>query len=104
MSYFTDISTTPITTEISFGAAATNVRSYLKCKAGDIAAWQHDHTDDNGNVVLNIYNATTGNDVLVATVYNMAGQDIFCGLFSSGAIPTKLVTDPTVIYYKVDYV
>jgi hypothetical protein len=104
MSYFTDISTTLVTTEVSFAAASTNARSYLLCKAGEVAGWGYDHTDDGGNVVINIYNRTSGTDVLIATVYNMAGQDIFCGLFSSGAIPTKLVTDPTVIFYKVDYV
>jgi len=103
MSNFVDITTTKITKEIGFGQAATGARSYMTCKDGEIAGWGYDHTDDDGNDVINIYNRSTGKDVLIATVYVMAGCDIFRGLFSSGAVPNAKVTDSSVIYYRVDY-
>ena len=103
MSNFANLNTTLITTEIGFGVAAAGSRSYMTCKKGEIVGWGYDHTDDSGNVVINIYNRSTGKDVLIATVYTMAGCDIFRGLFSSGAVPTAQVTDSSVIYYRVDY-
>jgi hypothetical protein len=104
MSYFADLSTTLITTEIAFGVAAVGSRSYMQCKGGEIVAWEYDHADDAGYIIINIYNATTGTDELVSTVYTMPGCDIFRGLFSSGAVPTKEVTDSDCIYYRVDYI
>ena len=103
MSYFANLDTTLITTEISFGVAAVGTRSYMKCVGGELVAWEYDHTDDNGYIIINIYNATTGTDVLVSSVYTMPGCDLFRGLFSSGAVPTKEVTDDSCKYYRVDY-
>lgn len=103
MSRFVDLNFTYVTTEIAFGAAEAGTRSYMTCKGGEIAAWEYSHTDDSGNILINIFNATTGIDVPVATVYVMAGNDIFWGLFSSGAIPSKPITDANCVYYRVDY-
>lgn len=104
MSYFADLDTVAITTEISFGVAALGTRSYMTCKGGEVAAWEYDHADSNGNIIINVFNATSGSDILVASVYVMPGCDIFRGLFSSGAIPTKSITDSGCEYYRVDYV
>lgn len=104
MSYFADLDTVLITTEISFGVAAAGTRSYMTCKGGEVAAWEYDHEDSEGNIIINIYNATTGTDIPVASVYVMPGCDIFRGLFSSGAIPTKPITDTECVFYRVDYV
>ena len=41
--------------------------------------------------------------VTVATVYVVPGRDIFCGLFSSGAIPSTSIFDANCVYYRVDY-
>jgi len=104
MSYFKSLDETIITTEIAFGVAASGTRSYMTCKNSEIIGWEYDHADADGNIIINIYNATTGSDVLVSTVYTMPGCDLFRGLFSSGAIPTKQVTDSDCVYYRVDYV
>ena len=104
MSYFADLDNTLITTEISFGVAAVGARSYFKCKGGEIVSWELDHADADGNIIIKIYDSTTGADVLVASVYTMPGCDIFRGLFTSGAVPSKQVTDSACKYYRVDYI
>jgi hypothetical protein len=104
MSYFIDLNKAIITTEISFGVAAKGSRTYMTCKSGEIAAWEYSHVDADGNIIINIYNATTGTDVLISTVYCMPGCDLFRGLFSSGAVPSAQVTDAACKYYRIDYV
>lgn len=103
MSYFSDLNTVLITTEISFGVAAKGTRTYMTCQCGKIIGWEYDHEDADGNILINLYDATTGEDVLVSTVYAMPGCDLFRGLFSSGAIPTKQVTDAECVFYRIDY-
>ena len=104
MSYFSDLDRTLVTTEISFGVAAVGTRSYMKCKGGELVAWEFGHADDDGNIIIKIYDATTGTDTLVASVYTMPGCDLFRGLFSSGAVPSAQVTDSACKYYRVDYI
>jgi len=104
MSYFADFNNTFVTTEIAFGVAAVGTRSYMKCKGGEIISWEFGHADGDGNIIIKIYNSTTGTDILVASVYTMPGCDILRGLFSSGAVPSAQVTDSSCKYYRVDYI
>lgn len=104
MSYFKDITTAEITTQFQFQAPAVGVQNAIKCKGGELAAWEYWKTDDDGNHLIRIYNATTGEAVQIAIVYAVAGRDLFCGLFSSGAIPTKDIFDTSCAYLRVDYI
>jgi hypothetical protein len=104
MSRFIDYANVLITKEIAFGVAAVGTRSYMTCTGGEIVAWEYAHADSDGNILINIYNATTGTDIIIATVYTMPGFDLFWGLFSSGVVPSKAITDAECVYYLVDYV
>ena len=102
MSNWIDLNELEITTQFAFLAPAKGSRSSIQCQNGEIATWEYDSTDENGDKVL-IYDSSSGSDVLVAYVYAMPGRDIFCGLFSTGAIPSLSITDENCIFYRVDY-
>ena len=102
MSRWKDLHELIITTEFSFPAPAQGTRASIKCKDGEIATWEYDTTDDNGDKIF-IYDSTSGKDIQVAYVYTMPGRDIFCGLFSTGAIPTLGILDTACKFYRVDY-
>lgn len=102
MSNWKDLNDIPITTQFSFPAPAQGTRSSIQCQYGEIATWEYDSTDDNGDKIL-IYDSSTGEDIQIAYVYAIAGRDIFCGLFSTGAIPSLGITDEDCIFYRVDY-
>ena len=97
-----DLNNIIITTEYSFPTPAKGTRAAIQCKNGEIATWEYDSTDNNGDKIL-IYNSSTGKDIQIAYVYAMPGRDIFCGLFSTGAIPSKGITNQDCKYYRVDY-
>ena len=104
MSYFKDIMTTDISKAWQFQMPGVGIQNAIKCIGGEIAAWEYWMNDSDGNYMVKIYNVTTGLAVLVATVYVCIGRDIFCGLFSSGAIPSTDIFDESCIYYRVDYI
>lgn len=104
MSYFKDITQTEITTLLQFQTPAVGVQNAVRCVGGEIAAWEFDRTDDNGNHLIKIYDATSGTPVYKATVYALAGRDVFCGLFTTGAIPSGDIFDAATAYYRIDYV
>ena len=102
MSRWKDINDATITTQFSFPTPAQGSRGSIQCQSGEIATWEYDSSDDNGDKIL-IYDSSTGTDVQIAYCYAMQGRDIFMGLFSSGAIPSLGITDINCIYYRVDY-
>lgn len=102
MSNWTDINEAVISTVFSFPVPAKGTRSSIQCQNGEIATWEYDSTDDNGDKIL-IYDSSTGEDIQIAYVYVIPGRDIFCGLFSTGAIPSLRITDEDCIFYRIDY-
>lgn len=102
MSNWTDLDEITATTEFTFPTPAQGTRSSIQCQDGEIATWEYDSTDDYGDKIL-IYDSSTGIDIQIAYVYAMPGRDIFCGLFSTGAIPSLAITDDECIFYRVDY-
>ena len=91
-----------ISTTFSFPTPAQGTKTSIQCQNGEIATWEYDSTDDNGDKIL-IYDSSTGEDIQIAYVYAIPGRDIFCGLFSTGAIPSLGITDEDCIFYRVDY-
>lgn len=104
MSYFADLDNIDATTLWNFQTPGVGVQNAIKCKGGEIAAWEYSHTDADGNYLVKIYDATSGIPVYKTLVYAMAGRDIFCGLFSSGAIPSGGIFASDTVYYRVDYI
>ena len=104
MSYFKDITQAAITTLLQFQTPGVGVQNAVRCKGGEIAVWEYSRTDDDGNYLIKIYDATTGTPVYKALTYALVGRDIFCGLFSTGAIPSGDIFDTATVYYKVDYI
>lgn len=104
MSYFKDIAQAEVTTLFQFQPPAVGVQNAVQCKGGEIAVWEYLRTDDDGYYLIKIYNSTTGTPVYLATSYAMPGRDIFCGLFSTGAIPSGDIFDAATVYYRIDYI
>lgn len=104
MSYFKDITQEAITSLFQFQSPAVGVQNAMRCTGGEIAAWEYIRTDDDGNYLIKIYDATDGTPVYKTTVNALAGRDIFCGLFSTGAIPSGDIFNTDTIYYRIDYI
>lgn len=102
MSNWTDLNDVIISTTFSFPTPAKGTRASIQCKSGEIATWEYDSTDDNGDKIL-IYDSSTGEDIQIAYVYALPGRDIFCGLFSTGAIPSLSITNENCLFYRVNY-
>jgi len=99
-----DITQAVVTTLFQFQPPAVGAQNAIRCAGGEIAAWEYARTDDDGNYLVKIYDATTGAPVYKATVYALPGRDIFCGLFSTGAIPSGDIFDTDTVWYRIDYI
>jgi hypothetical protein len=104
LSYFKNLSKTAVTNLLQFQTPGVGVQNAVRCKDGTIAAWEYSHTDENGAHLVKIYDVTTGIPVYKTLVYIIPGRDIFCGLFTTGAIPSGDIFDSSTVYYKVDYI
>ena len=102
MSNWKDLNDITITTQFFFPTPAQGTRASIQCQDGKIATWEYDSTDEYGDKIL-IYDSSTGVDIQIAYVYAIPGRDIFCGLFSTGAIPSLGITEADCIFYRVDY-
>jgi hypothetical protein len=104
LSYFKDINIAVTTTVFNFLTPAVGVQNYIRCTNGELAGWEYYRTDDDGNVMVKIYDKTTGIAELKAVVFVVAGCDIFRGLFSTGVIPSKDIFETDCTYYRMDYI
>ena len=100
MSYWRSLDDTKIGTEFTFGEIAVGNKYAVECADGKTAGWE---LVDAENMLAQIYDVTEGAYVPKAFVALMPGRDIFCGLFATGVIPTKAVTDATCSFWRVDY-
>ena len=104
MSYFKDITLEAVTTLFQFQPPAVGVQNAVLCKGGETAVWEYIRTDDDGNHLIKIYDASSGAPVYKTTVYALPGRDVFCGLFSTGAIPSGDIFAADTVYYRIDYI
>jgi len=100
LSYFKSLDDLVIQTEFAFGEIAPGNRYAVECADGKTAGWELVNAD---KMLAQIYDVTDGDYVPKALVAVMPGADIFRGLFVTGAIPTKTVTDPECRFLRVDY-
>lgn len=89
-----------IENEFTFGEIVVGNKYAIECADGSTAGWE---LTDAENMLAQIYDVTDGEYVPKAFVALMPGRDIFCGLFVTGAIPTKTVTDAECRFLRVDY-
>ena len=92
-----------MTTTFQFQTPAVGVQNFIKCANGELAGWEYWMDDEDGNHLVKILDGSSGQSVVLATVYVIPGRDIFEGLFSTGAIPSTDIFDSTCVYYRVDY-
>lgn len=104
MSYFKDIAQAEVTTLFQFQPPAVGVQNAVRCIDGELAAWEYVRTDDDGNYLIKIYDVTTGTPVYKALAYALPGRDLFCGLFSTGALPSGDIFSTDTVYYRIDYI
>lgn len=100
MSYFKSLDDLVISTEFTFGIIAPGNKYAIECADGKTAGWELVNVD---KMLAQIYDVTDGEYVPKALVAVMPGCDIFRGLFVTGAIPTKTVTDAECQFLRVDY-
>lgn len=100
MSYFKSLDDLIIENEFAFGEIAPGNRYAIECADGKTAGWELVNVEQ---MLAQIYDVTDGEYVPKALVAVMPGADIFRGLFVTGAIPTKAVTDPECRFLRVDY-
>ena len=104
MSYFKDITQIDATVLYQFQPPAVGVQNAVRCIGGELAVWEYARTSDDGDHLVKIYEATTGETIYLITTFALPGRDIFCGLFSSGAIPSGDILDDNTVYYGIDYI
>ena len=104
MSFYKDITQTNVTTLFQFQTPAVGVQNAIRCIDGKIAVWEYSRTDDAGNYLIKIYDATTGIPIYKTMVYMFPGHDIFHGLFSTGVIPSGDIFSADTVYYRIDYI
>ena len=100
MSYFKSLNDTVVENEFTFGEIAVGNKYAVECADGKTAGWE---LVDAENMLAQIYDVTECEYVPKAFVALMPGRDIFCGLFVTGAIPTKTVTDTECRFFRIDY-
>ena len=104
MSYYKDLTLTEVTTLLQFQTPGVGVQNAMKCAGGEIAVWEYVRTDADGNYLIKLYDATSGVTTYKTMVNVLPGRDLFCGLFSSGAIPSGDIFDNATVFYRIDYV
>jgi hypothetical protein len=102
LSNFADLDRTKISNEFTCGEVAVGSRFYATCAKGEIVAFELIQSNDDGQLVQ-IYDASSGDDIPVAFFYAMPWRDIFNGLFSTAVVPSKAITDAGCKFYRVDY-
>lgn len=103
MSYWQNLDTLIITTDFARGDLTEGAKNYIQCIDGSVAAFSYQGTDDDGRRMLQIYNASTGEDVPIAFVYVTPGIDLLQGLFKTGVIPTLDIFADKCQFLRVDY-
>lgn len=103
MSYFRDVTQTDATILYQFQPPAVGVQNAVRCVGGELAVWEYARTTDDGDHLIKIYDATTGEMIYKTTIFALSGRDVFFGLFSSGAIPSGDILDENTVYYGIDY-
>lgn len=109
MSYFKRTQDMIIDKALSFGVVTDASIQQFKCKSGEIAGFQVQALglgpDGNTLYISQIYNYSSGTQVLLGSASVLPGIDLTGGYFSSGVFPSTVYpfTDSTT-FYKVDYV
>lgn len=107
MSYFIPADKVIIQTVFEFGPIVENTINQFQCKNGEIAGFELFYLEDfseTGYPIVRIYDSTTGDSILKGVRTILPGMDLTGGLFSSGVIPDRDITDPECRFFRVDYV
>ena len=105
MSYFTNPFTTLINQQAQFSPITDQTINIYPCADGSLAGFRIINlgTDDEAYYVSQVYNCTTGENILLGTTCVQPGWDMCGGLFVTGCIPDK---DPLLAdcnFYLVEY-
>lgn len=106
MANFTAIDKVIISTEFPFGNIVPGVINSVECSDGKIAGWKlTEILNENQETVdiIQIYDGSTGDNILMGSLYSVPGADLLGGLFSTGILPSKNVRDIDCKFYKVEY-
>ncbi len=90
----------------TFGPIRVGTINQITCADGKIAGWKIVEllqTDLTVKYAIQIYDSSTGDDVALGLINSVPGADLLGGLFVTGCIPDKSVTDPECVFYRVDY-
>jgi len=103
LSYWKDLDKIVIENEFAKGDLAEGSRNYVQCQDGKVAAYAYAGDDNDGRRQLQIFDASSGDDIPIAFVYVTPGVDMLQGLFTTGIIPTLDIFDVNCRFLRVDY-
>lgn len=96
-----------ISDTFTFGKIDLGTKNQITCADGKTASWklvEIFNTDNTISHCIQIYNSSEGEDIALWLINSVPGADLLGGLFVTGIIPDRDVTDPNCIFYRVDYV
>jgi hypothetical protein len=107
MSNFLNPDAVIVQNQIEFGQVTTSSIQKFTCKDGETAGFQivQVGTNDDGTpyYVSQVFNCSSGDNVLLYGAAVMPGKDLCGGAFSSGCYPDADPLASGTIFYKVDY-
>lgn len=105
MSYFVDPTEAVPKGVANFGTINTSTINIFPCSDGSLAGFRiiNVGTDEDPYYVSQIYDSTTGQNVLLGTSCVQPGFDLAGGLFVTGCFSDIDPLDPEANFYLVDY-
>jgi len=105
MSKFIDFNDAKVSAILEFGNVSLGTLQKIQCAQGEIAGFSFENInvnkEDKDYIVCNIYDCSSGENILVGSVAAIPGTDILGGMFSSAVFFTGNIDSPK--FYKVDY-
>lgn len=95
-----------VSNTFTFGQINLGTKNQVTCSDGKTASWELVeilNSDNSISYCIQIYDSSEGEDVALGLINSVPGADLLGGLFSTGVIPDRDVTDTSCIFYRVDY-
>jgi len=106
MANFINSSDAVVSAHLGFSEISEDSLQQFQCKGGEIAGFRIRHLKSGSFdfYISQIYDCSSGENILQGSVSVVPGRDLTGGLFSSGCFPDANPLIEGTIFYKVDYI